>query len=796
MISTSDRQEKQMDEPVVPEILPILPSGEVVVYPFMIFPVAVNDERRVKLLDEAAVGEKIIGLCAQRNQVENPAFEDCYSVGTAALIVRMLKMPEGGVQALLRGISRIRLVEPSESEPYLKAKVETLQEVEQDGVELQAILRSVSSLFEKMVSLIPGAAPELGATLASVNQPSKMADFVAANINLATAERQDLLETLDVADRMRKLMTFLNREIEILEIGSKIQSQVKSEIDKSQREYYLREQLKAIQKELGEKDDRSAEAEDYRRRIEAAQLPEEARKEAERELERMQAMNPASAEYSVIKTYLDWMINLPWNQGTLDTGDIDLAQRILDEDHYDLAKVKDRILDYLAVRQLRQNMKGPILCFVGPPGVGKTSLGQSIARALGRKFVRMSLGAVRDEAEIRGHRRTYVGALPGRIIQGIRRAESNNPVFMLDEVDKLGMDFRGDPSSALLEVLDPQQNFSLSDHYLDVPFDLSKVMFICTANLLDPIPPALMDRMEIIGLPGYTEFEKLQIAKTYLVKRQVAENGLDESQIEFWDEALTSLIRGYTREAGVRNLEREIGTVCRKVARRVAQGNKDKSLIDQNAVVENLGPIRFLSEVAGENDEVGIATGLAVTSVGGDVLFVEAVLVPGKGRLMLTGKLGDVMQESAQACLTLARSRAAALGVPEDFYENFDVHIHIPAGAIPKDGPSAGVTMATALVSALTRRPVSKDVAMTGEITLRGKVLPVGGIKEKVLAAHRIGITTLILPKENERDLAEIPPEVKEQIDFHLVGTIDEVLDLALKPKKSKEKEKVAAKTT
>ena len=621
---------------------------------------------------------------------------------------------------------------------------------------------------------------ELDIAALNIPDPGSLADFVAAHINLNLEERQELLGAIDVAERIKKLTTFVNRELEVLELGSKIQSQAKEEMTKAQREFFLREQLRAIQKELGEGDERTIEISELKEKIAEAKLPPEASKEAERELDRLSKMPPAAAEYTVSRTYLDWLINLPWSKSTEDNLDIGQASQVLDEDHYDLNKVKDRVLDYLAVRKLKPDMKGPILCFVGPPGTGKTSVGQSIARALGRKFVRMSLGGIRDEADIRGHRRTYVGALPGRIIQGLRRSESNNPLFMLDEIDKVGADFRGDPSAALLEVLDPEQNFSFIDHYLDVPFNLSKVMFITTANIVDPIPPALLDRMEVIELPGYTENEKLHIARRFIIPKQLNENGLTPQQLEVNDEAVLGITRNYTREAGLRNLEREIGTICRKVARQIAGGNEETTVVSQDELHDYLGPIKFRCEIAEEADEIGVATGLAWTPTGGDIIFVEATLIPGKGNLILTGRLGDVMQESAQAALTYARSRTGSLGIPQNFYEKSDAHVHVPAGAIPKDGPSAGITMATALISALSKRPARRDICMTGEITLRGKVLPVGGVRDKVLAAHRGGLRGVILPKENEKDLEEVPQEIKEKLQFIFVENIDEALEVAL----------------
>lgn len=765
----------------IPEEMPIFPSGQTVVYPAIIIPLGTADEKLVRLIDEAASKDKFVGFFAQRPGPEAPLPESLYPVGTVAIIARMFKLPDGSIRAFFQGISRARIKEFTQTEPYLKARIEVLEDKVEKTTELEALTKNLLGLFQRAVELAPNLPAELGIAALNIPEPGTLADFVAAHISLKPEEAQEILETLDVSERIRKLTTYLNRELEVLELGSKIQSQVKQEMEKAQREYFLREQLKAIQKELGELDERAMEINELKAKIAEANMPPEAQKEAERELDRLAKMPPAAAEYTVSRTYLDWLISLPWSKSTEDNLDIAEARRVLDEDHYDLERVKERILDYLAVRKLKPDMKGPILCFVGPPGTGKTSVGQSIARALGRKFVRMSLGGIRDEADIRGHRRTYVGALPGRIIQGLRRAESNNPVFMLDEIDKVGADFRGDPSAALLEVLDPEQNYAFVDHYLDVPFDLSRVMFITTANITDTIPPALLDRMEILELPGYTEQEKLQIAKKYLIPRQLKDNGLSGEHLEITDDAVIAIIRNYTREAGVRNLEREIGAVCRKVARRIASGFTGKVVVTPDRLQEYLGVRKFLHEVAERKDEVGVATGLAWTPVGGDVIFVEVALVPGKGNLILTGKLGDVMQESAKAALTYARSRASTLGIPEDFYEKKDVHIHVPAGAIPKDGPSAGITMAVALVSALTSKPVNREIAMTGEITLRGKVLPVGGIKEKVLAAHRAGIRKVVLPKENEKDLEEVPEQVKQELSFIFAEDIDSALAVALK---------------
>jgi len=776
MSPVTEKPEEKTTEVTVPGELNIIAEGQGVVFPAMIVPIAVTDEKTIKLIDDAVAGGKVVGMFSKRPGVEGPPSASLHQTGTASSIVRMLKMPDGSVRALLQGISRVRLLELVQVEPYLRGKVQALEEKLEKTPELEALVRNLQSLFQKMVELSPNLPDELSVAAVNLTEPGMLADFVAAHANVRPEEGQEILETLDVRSRIDKLMVFVNRELEILELRSKIQSRVKDEIDKNQREFMLREQLKAIQRELGEVDERTVEMNELRAKIEQAKLPTEAAKEAERELDRLSRMPPQAAEYTTSRTYLDWLVSLPWSVGTEDNLDVRKARQILDEDHYDLEKVKERILDYLAVRSLKKDMKGPILCFVGPPGTGKTSIGKSIARALGRKFIRISLGGIRDEAEIRGHRRTYVGALPGRIIQGIRRAGSNNPVFMLDEIDKVGADFRGDPSAALLEALDPEQNFAFSDHYLEVPFDLSKVMFITTANLMDPVPPALRDRMEVLELTGYTEAEKLRIAKKFLIPKQLAEHGLSHDMLSISDGAIMGIVRGYTREAGLRNLEREIGTICRKRARELAQGEKRRTRITPGRLEEVLGPRKFRHEVAERSDEVGVATGLSWTPAGGDVLFVEATLMPGKGNLTLTGQLGDVMQESARAALSYARSRAQSLGIDDGFYGKNDVHIHVPAGAIPKDGPSAGITMAVSLISALTRRPVSKDVAMTGEITLRGKVLPVGGIKEKVLAANRAGVKRVLLPKDNERDLQEVPQNVRSQLDFVFVDHIEQVL--------------------
>ncbi len=788
-IAESQEREVETSTPIdkieIAEELPILPLKDTVVYPHIVAPLLVTEEPLIKLIDDALAGDRIIGIATAREDVEEevPKPEQLHDVGSAVAVARMFKLPDGKMQLLVQGIARIRITEYTQTQPYPVGKVERLRDQIEDGVEIEGLARNALNLFRNIVSLAPYLPDEIFIAAMNVNEPNDLSDFLAANINLDTVQKQELLEELNIKERLRKLTVFLNHEVEVLEIGSRIQDQVQSELGKGQREFFLREQLKAIQKELGELDEKTIEINELREQIDESGMNEEARKEAERELDRLENMPAAAAEYTVARTYLDWMINLPWQKSTEDNLDIKRAARILDEDHYDLERVKERIVEYLAVRNIKEDTKGPILCFVGPPGVGKTSLGHSIARALGRTFHRISLGGVRDEAEIRGHRRTYVGALPGRIIQGLRKAGTNNPVFMLDEVDKLGVDFRGDPAAALLEVLDPEQNNSFSDHYLDVPFDLSKVMFITTANILYTIPPALLDRMEVLELPGYTEPDKIKIAQQFLVPRQIEEHGLKDSDLTIEDSALHGIIRNYTREAGVRNLEREVAGLCRKIARKVAEGEKGPFKVTGDDLHEMLGPIKFRQEVIGQADEIGVSTGLAWTEVGGDVLFVEAVSYPGKGNLSLTGKLGEVMQESARAAVTYARVNADELGIDKDFFEKNDVHIHVPAGAIPKDGPSAGVTMAVALISAATGRPVIKDIAMTGEITLRGKVLPVGGIKEKVIAAHRAGVTKVILPDENEKDLEEVPDFVKEDLQFSFVKEVSEIIRQVLREK-------------
>jgi ATP-dependent Lon protease len=739
----------------------------------------------VQLIDEAMSRDRMIGMVFAKPdpaQEGPPRPENYAAVGTGAMILKMAKAPENRTQLLVQGLGRFRVkrILQVEGKAFFQAEVEHLTEETTQNTEIEALMANIVNLFARVVQASPTLPAEVVYMAQSIKEAGTLADMIASSINATAEEKQKVLELLPVADRLKEVTRIVNKQIEILELGKKIQDQVKEDMDKKQREYYLREQLKAIKAELGEKDEATAEVETYRTRVREAELPPEASKEAERELERLARMHPSSAEYTVATTFLDWLTGLPWHKSSEDNLDIKKARKVLDDDHYGLEKPKRRIIEYLAVRKLKPDSRGPILCFAGPPGTGKTSLGQSIARALGRKFYRMSLGGVRDEAEIRGHRRTYVGALPGRVIQGIRRAESNNPVFMLDEIDKLGADFRGDPSSALLEVLDPEQNHSFQDHYLDVPFDLSKTMFIATANILDTVPPALRDRMEVLQLLGYTEDEKIHIAERHLIPRQLSANGLSAEQATFTRGALRQIIGGYTREAGLRNLEREIGSICRGVASKIAEGAIPSELIKAQQVIKYLGPVRFTGEQRARTSTPGVVTGLAWTQVGGDILFVEATAMKGRDRLIMTGQLGDVMKESAQAALSFIRTNAVKLGLSDSIFENQDIHIHIPAGAIPKDGPSAGVTIFTALVSFFTKRRAVRDLAMTGEITLRGQVLPVGGIKEKVLAAHRAGIKTVILPKENQKDLEDIPKKVQRDLEFHFVDRMPDVLKLAL----------------
>ncbi|MFH1943122.1 MAG: endopeptidase La [bacterium] len=775
------------DIPEIPAELPILSVSNILIFPFVVAPLVITDERRMSLINEALTDRKIVGLFAVKSAEDEADAANLYNIGTAVLILKMFRISDGNMGLMIQGLSRIRLRKITQTEPHLKGIVQSIPEAVSRTVKIEALVREVTEIFQQIVAISPFLPEELGVAITNVDNPGRLADLIASNLKIGIAERQKILETLNVEDRLIRLLMYLNKELELLKLGSKIQSEVQSKLEESQKEYFLREQMKAIQKELGEKDERVVEIEELKKRIDEAGMPQEAKEQAEKELDRLSKMPPQAAEYTVSRTYIDWLVGLPWSKSTEDNIEVEKAKTILDEDHYDLADVKDRILEFLAVRKLKESSKGPILCFVGPPGVGKTSLGRSIARAMGRQFVRYSLGGMRDEAEIRGHRRTYIGSLPGRIIQGVKRAGSNNPVFMLDEIDKVGTDFRGDPASALLEVLDPEQNNSFSDHYLEVAFDLSKVMFITTANVLETIPSPLLDRMEVIRLPGYIDEEKLEIAKKYLIPRQREENGLKKGRIRFTDSAVRKIISEYTREAGLRNLEREIGTCCRKVARRIAEGKDQKVAVKPETVAELLGPKKFFSEVAQRKDEIGVATGLAWTPVGGVIMFVEATSMPGGKGLVMTGQLGEVMKESAQAAFSFIRSHAKELGIDNDFFKETDIHVHIPEGATPKDGPSAGVTLATALVSLLSGRPVRHDMAMTGEITLRGKVLPVGGIKEKVLAATRSGIRQVILPKHNEKDLAEIPDHIRKKMTFHFVDWLDEVFALTMK-KDSKSK--------
>ncbi len=745
----------------------------------------VMQNESIRLIDEAMSKDRIIGLLlSKKPDIKNTySAEELYAVGTSALILKMAKSEDQKAQLLVQGLSRFKVKNFTKGKPYLQATVEHIKETEKKDTKTEAFMSNLIGLFTKIVDFSPGLPKEIGAMAKSIQEVGTLTDMVASTINLTFEEKQKILEISDVKKRIKEVSRLANHQLEILELGNKIQSQVKGDMDKKQREYFLRQQMEAIKEELGEKDDTSVEIDEYRAKIEEKKLPDEAKKEAERELSRLSRMHPSSSEYTVASTSLDWLTSLPWQESTKDNLNIKKARKILDEDHYGLEKAKKRIIEYLAVRKLKPESKGPILCFAGPPGTGKTSLGRSIARSLGRKFFRISLGGVRDEAEIRGHRRTYVGALPGRIIQGIRRSESNNPVFMLDEIDKLGGDYRGDPSSALLEVLDPEQNFSFSDHYLDVPFDLSKVMFITTANILDTIPPALMDRMEVLKLLGYTLDEKIKIAFRFLIPRQLEAHGLVGDQLTFTRVAIKRIISDYTREAGLRNLEREIATICRGVASKIAQEETKKVMIKVKDIARYLGPIRFTSETSARVSTPGVATGMAWTQSGGEILFVEATAMKGNKHLTLTGQLGDVMKESATAALSFIRANAKAMEIDEDFFEKKDLHIHIPAGAIPKDGPSAGVTMLTALVSLLTNQTIQKDLSMTGEITLRGQVLPVGGVKEKVLAAHRAGIKTIIVPKGNKKDIEDIPKKIQQDIHFHFADKMMDVLKIALKNK-------------
>ncbi len=767
----------------IPKKLPLLPIRDIVVFPYMVLPLFVGREMSIKAIEVALEGNRMIFLTSQKDiNVENPSPSDLYSVGTVGVIMRMLKLPDGRIKILVQGVARAKTMKFLQKEPFYQVEIKTFADVAaQPNLETEALMRNVKEQIEKLVSFGKVILPDIMVVIENVDDPGKLADLAVANMGLKVEQAQEILEITEPIQRIKRINEALGKEIELLSMQQKIQADVRGEIDKTQREYFLREQLKAIQRELGETDDRSEDMRELREKIKEAKMPEKGAKEAEKQLRRLERMHPDAAEASMTRTYIEWLAELPWSKATKDNLDLKAAHKVLEEDHYDLEKVKERILEYLSVRKLKEKMKGPILCFVGPPGVGKTSLGKSIARALGREFVRISLGGVRDEAEIRGHRRTYVGALPGRIVQGIKSAGYNNPVFMLDEVDKIGADFRGDPSAALLEVLDPEQNNSFSDHYIGLPFDLSRVMFITTANMTDPIPSPLKDRMEIINLSGYTEQEKLGIAKSYLIPRQLTEHGITEKNIAIPDKTVFQIIAQYTREAGVRNLEREIGHLCRKVARKVAEGEDRHFTITPQNLHKYLGVPKHLPEVEREKDEIGVVTGLAWTETGGDILYIEATTMRGKGNLTLTGHLGDVMKESAHAALTYVRSRAGLLGIQPEVFGKTDVHIHVPAGAIPKDGPSAGVTMATALASVFTNSPVKKDLAMTGEVTLRGRVLPIGGLKEKTLAARRAGIKTMIIPRENEKDLDDIPKYLRKDMNFIFATTMDDVINTALR---------------
>ncbi len=789
LISIIDGDGKDAD---IPATLPLMPVRDVVIFNDMLLPLFVGREKSVRAVEEAVTRDSFLMLVTQKDpSVEDPKPDEIYKVGTVSRILRMLKLPDGSVKALVQGISKARIVRYVKKKDLYLVKIETITEnpVKKMNLEIEAMMRNVRDYSKKILALRGELTGDVSSILEGIDDPGKLADLVASNLKLKIKESQTVLEYIDPVKRLNKVNDLLSREVELSSIQAKIQSDVRDEISKNQRDYFLREQMRAIHKELGEQDERKQEITGYNKRIKKARMSKEAAKEAKKQLKRLEQMHPDSAEASVIRTYLDWLVDMPWSITTKDVINIKNAKKLLDEDHYALDKVKDRVLEYLSVRKLNPESKGPILCFVGPPGVGKTSMGRSIARAMNRKFARISLGGIRDEAEIRGHRRTYIGALPGRILQGLKQCGTKNPVFMMDEIDKLGSDFRGDPSSALLEAFDPEQNFCFSDHYLNLPFDLSNVIFILTANLTDTIPSALLDRMEIIPLSGYMEEEKMIIAQKYLLPRQIKENGLKSKRMSISAGALRQLIREYTSEAGLRNVEREIGNICRKVARKIAEGEKKPFHITKSSLQKYMGVPKYFPEMDQENSQVGLSTGLAWTQAGGEVLYVEATLIRGKGDLIVTGQLGDVMQESARAAVTYARANLSSYKIKENLFENHDVHIHVPAGAIPKDGPSAGIAMATALISALTNKPICKDVAMTGEITLRGRVLPVGGLKEKSLGALRAGIHTIILPEKNRKDLTEIPANVKRKIRFVPVSTMDEVLSISIeKQKKSKQR--------
>ncbi len=765
----------------IPRELAVLPLRDTVVFPESMTPLAIGQERSIKLVDDVVGGDRMLALLTTRDsENEHPTFDDLYEVGTAAVIHKLIRVPDGTLRVLVQGLRRIRLEKPVQSEPYLVGRFVEVPDVLEETPEVEALTRNVQAQFARIIALVPYLPEELELAAANVDDPSALCHLVASTLRLKTEEKQELLEDVSVEERLRHVSRILNRELEVFELGTRIQSQVQSEMEKGQREFFLRQQLKAIQDELGESDPERAELEELRERLDSSSLPEDVRKAAERELSRLERLPAAAAEHGVIRTYLEWILTLPWDTSTPDDLDLDHARTVLDQDHYDLEKVKERIIEYLAVSKLKDDLSGPILCFVGPPGVGKTSLGHSIANTLGRKFVRISVGGVRDEAEIRGHRRTYIGAMPGTIIRALRDAESRNPVFLIDEIDKMGNDFRGDPSSAMLEVLDPEQHSSFRDHYLDLPFDLSKVLFICTANTTDTIPSPLLDRMDVIQLSGYTEEEKFGIARKYLIPKQLRAHGLTTRRVTIHDRALRLVIREYTREAGVRNLERQIAALLRKAATLIAKGETEKLKVDEARAREWLGPRRFSHEARKRTSEPGVATGLAWTPAGGEILFIEAGAYDGKGRLKLTGQLSEVMQESAQTAFSWVRSRAVALQLDPGWFASHDVHIHVPAGAVPKDGPSAGVAMATAIVSLVTGRPVANDVGMTGEVTLTGQVLPIGGVRDKVLAAQRAGLKRVILPRENESDLEELPADAREAMEFVLADELPQVLDAAL----------------
>ena len=778
----SEGQESKGSQVEIPDVLPLLPIRDIVIYPYMMLPLFVGRDVSIRAVEESLSRDRLIFLVAQKNSAEEaPSPSDINRVGTIASIMRMLKLADGRVKILVQGLSKGEVDTYVRERPFFEVKIRkviepTLPEV---PIEVEALMRTAKEKIEQILNL-KNLPPEIVMVTDNISDPGVLADLVASNLRLKIEESQAILEIFDPIERLKKVNELLSRELELSTMQARIQNQAKEEMSKTQRDYFLREQLKQIQQELGEGDERTEEINELKKQLDKAKMPVDVKREADKQLKRLEQMHPESSEASLVRTYLDWLVDLPWSKRTKDNLNIKKAKQVLDEDHYNLEKIKERILEYLAVNKLRRKIKGPILCFVGPPGVGKTSLGRSVARALGRNFVRVSLGGVRDEAEIRGHRRTYVGALPGRVVQGIKQAGSNNPVFMMDEIDKVGADFRGDPSAALLEVLDPEQNHAFSDHYLNLPFDLSNVLFICTANMLDPIPPALADRMEVIQLSGYTNEEKLEIARKYLIPRQLDDNGISTKYLEFSDDAVLRIIAEYTKEAGLRNLEREIASICRKVARKIAEGKKDLTRITRANLQSFLGASKFLPETEQEHHEIGVATGLAWTSAGGELLFIEASLSKGRGNLTLTGQLGDVMKESAQAAVSYARAHARKLGIEEDFYQKLDIHIHVPAGAIPKDGPSAGITVATALISALTKRPVSRDVAMTGEITLRGRVLPIGGLKEKSLAAFRAGIKIIVIPERNEKDLDEVPKSLRRKLRWIVVKNMSDVLKIAL----------------